>query len=121
MTRCARGGSRGPSGLVDNNALAFETMYTGPSNNNNSMHNIRRGIDDGDNKRTTRTMMNRTPNRDMGGLKPLSLNNTGIDSGNHMIADKPVCSSSSIGRHNSMRSLAASNRPTSLSRTASVS
>ncbi|VDQ04821.1 unnamed protein product [Trichobilharzia regenti] len=75
------------------------------------MHNIRCGIDDDNNKRTTGTMMNRTPNRDMGGLKPLSLNNTGMDSGNHMVADKPVCSSSSsssssssIGRHNSMRS-----------------
>ncbi|CAH8851574.1 unnamed protein product [Trichobilharzia szidati] len=91
-----------------------DSVFLSPSNNN-SMNNIRRGIDDANNK-TTGTM-NRTPNRDMGGLKPPSLN-TGIDSGNNMLTDKPV--GSSIGRHNSMRSLAASNRPTSLSRTASV-
>ncbi|CAH8821856.1 unnamed protein product, partial [Trichobilharzia szidati] len=91
-----------------------DSVFLSPSNNN-SMNNIRRGIDDANNK-TTGTM-NRTPNRDMGGLKPPSLN-AGMDSGNNMLTDKPV--GSSIGRHNSMRSLAASNRPTSLSRTASV-
>ncbi|CAH8820912.1 unnamed protein product [Trichobilharzia szidati] len=91
-----------------------DSVFLSPSNNN-SMNNIRRGIDDANNK-TTGTM-NRTPNRDMDGLKPPSLN-AGMDSGNNMLTDKPV--GSSIGRHNSMRSLAASNRPTSLSRTASV-
>ncbi|CAH8821842.1 unnamed protein product [Trichobilharzia szidati] len=91
-----------------------DSVFLSPSNNN-SMNNIRRGIDDANNK-TTGTM-NRTPSGDMGGLKPPSLN-AGMDSGNNMLTDKPV--GSSIGRHNSMRSLAASNRPTSLSRTASV-
>ncbi|CAH8820969.1 unnamed protein product [Trichobilharzia szidati] len=91
-----------------------DSVFLSPLNNN-SMNNIRRGIDDANNK-TTGTM-NRTPNRDMDGLKPPSLN-AGMDSGNNMLTDKPV--GSSIGRHNSMRSLAASNRPTSLSRTASV-
>ncbi|CAH8290352.1 unnamed protein product [Heterobilharzia americana] len=87
-----------------------DSIFLSPSNH------VRRGVDENNQAIGT---VNKTPLRDLGGLRSNvgdNSTNIGTDS-NHTFSERPV---GNIGRHNSMRSLAASTRPTNLSRTTSV-
>ncbi|CAH8560856.1 unnamed protein product [Schistosoma bovis] len=98
-----------------------DSLFLSPSNVHHNPMNMKRTTDE--NCKTTTGAMNKTPLRDLSGLRSLNgvggvgngATNSGIDSAN-IFADK---SANNIGRHNSMRSLAASTRPTNLSRTTS--
>ncbi|CAH8573342.1 unnamed protein product [Schistosoma haematobium] len=98
-----------------------DSLFLSPSNGHHNPMNMKRTTDE--NCKTTTGAMNKTPLRDLSGLRSLNgvvgvgngATNSGIDSAN-IFTDK---SANNIGRHNSMRSLAASTRPTNLSRTTS--